>query len=67
MHRLPHEDIDFFDFEATTLTPGLPWPRELPASGWVQGGFPPLLWIRGTGPASFDVVAAIVSVMRQIR
>ncbi|WP_344615739.1 hypothetical protein [Dactylosporangium salmoneum] len=67
MHRLPHDEIDFFDFEATTLTPGLPWPLELPPSGWVRGGVPPLLWIRGKGPASFDVVAAIVSVLSQIR
>lgn len=66
MQRLPHDEIDFFDFEATTLAPGLPWPRELPTSGWVRDGFPPLLWIRGRGPASFDVVAAIVSVLSQI-
>jgi hypothetical protein len=66
MRRLPHDEIDFFDFEATTLTPGQPWPRELPDSGWVRGGFPPLLWLRGKGPASFDVVAAVVSVLVQI-
>jgi hypothetical protein len=67
MHRLPRDDIDFFDFEATTLIPGAPWPRELPGSGSVLGGLPPLLWIRGRGPATFDVVAAIVTVLSEAR
>jgi hypothetical protein len=67
VHRPPGDEVDFFDFEATTLIPGQPWPRELPAPALVVDGLPQLLWIRGSGPASFDVVAAIVSILSQIR
>jgi hypothetical protein len=67
MTRFPRDDIPFLDFEATTLIPGTSWPQNVPDLGHTVDGFPPLLWIRGRGPATFDVIAAIVTVLVQPR
>jgi hypothetical protein len=67
MHRLPGGDIPFFDLEATTLAPDEPWPEDLPNPIVTADALPPLLWIRGQGPANFAVVAAVVTVLSEVR
>lgn len=67
IHRVPGDDIPFFDIQATPLAPNQPWPQDLPNTIATTEPPPPLLWIRGDGPASFDVVAAIVTVMREAK
>lgn len=66
IHRMPGDDIPFVDIEATTLAPDQPWPKDLPNPIVTVDGFPPLLWIRGHGPATFDVVAATVTVLSEV-
>ncbi len=66
IHRMPGDDIPFFDINAVILEPGQPWPPQLPPSITASPSFPPLLWVHGDGPATFDLVAAIVTVLAEV-
>ncbi len=65
IHRVPGEDVPFFDFDATVLIPGEPWPEALPCPIATVPDFPPLLWVHGDGPACFDLVAAVFTILRE--
>ena len=65
MHRIPRDDVPFFDLEAAVLHADQAWPDGLPEAISTIDGLPALLWIRGNGPATFDAVAAIVTVLSE--
>jgi hypothetical protein len=65
MHRIPRDDVPFFDLEAAVLQADQPWPDGLPGAIGIADGLPTLFWIRGNGPATFDAVAAVVTVLSE--
>lgn len=66
IHRAPRENIPFLDFTATTLNPSMPSPSGLP-TGWLPAKpTHALLWLHAEGTATFDLVAAIVVVLKQV-
>jgi hypothetical protein len=65
MQRLPRDDIPFFDLDAVVLHAGQAWPDRLPNEIATADGLPALLWTRGNGPATFDAVAATVTVLSE--
>lgn len=66
IHRAPRENIALLDFTATTLAPSMPSPPGLPEHWSYANPAHSLLWLHAEGNAAFDLVAAIVVVLKQV-
>jgi hypothetical protein len=51
---------------ATTLLPDQPWPQDVPPGLVQTPDLPPLLWLHAE-PLQLEVVAAIVTVLEEVR